>query len=216
MGLIERENMKYSKKYLKILKTFNQIDNNNDYISRHPELETFEFPKTFYFRFYPDRMAIHWAIVKPAENFVNVYFINNWGRVFDKLEFKNIKIARRRLRKNGFDFSTNRFCPHLPPEPIYIKLSEGKKSAPYSKGNLWQKVQRNSKQNEKFQKAYVKTESNWLNRRIQCYIDTHNNSQPKIKSSIKQNSEIKEKILNRITLGLTIIILAFLHNCCGI
>ncbi len=128
---------------------------NHEYLSRHPELEKFDMPKTFYFRYLPDRRVIHWAIIKGVNKVVNVrannevviYFINNWGRVFDKIECKNIKIARRRLRRNGFDFSTNKYCPYTPPEPIYIKLSEGRKSAPYSKGNLWQSVQRTKNHN---------------------------------------------------------------------
>jgi hypothetical protein len=91
-------------------------------------------------------------IIKEVDNKFKIYFINNWGRVFDELEFKKKKIAQRQLRKNGFDFSTNRFCPFIPPEPIYIKLSKGKKSAPYSKGNLWKKVQRNKKHFDKYSK----------------------------------------------------------------
>ncbi len=130
--------------------------NNNDYLSRHPEIERFYMPKTFYFRYLPDRLIIHWAIIKQCDNCVNVYFINNYGRVFDKLEFKNIKIARRRLRKCGFDFSTNRFCPSIPREPIYIQLCCGKKSAPYSIGNLFQKVQRDGKHPDKYAKSYYK------------------------------------------------------------
>ena len=128
---------------------------NKKFLSRHPELEHFDFPKTFYFKYCPDRLEIHWAIIKEIDNKVKIYFINNWGRVFDELEFKKKKIAQRQLRKNGFDFSTNRFCPFLPPEPIYIKLSKGKKSAPYSKGNLWKKVQRNKKDFDKLEKIYV-------------------------------------------------------------
>ena len=113
-------------------------------------------PKTFYFRYLPDRIQKHWAIIKPAQGFVNVYFINKSGRAFDKLEFKNIKIARRRLRKCGFDFSTNRYCPETPWKPIYIQLSSGRKSAPYSKGNLLQSVQRDGKHPYKYRDAYEK------------------------------------------------------------
>ena len=130
--------------------------NNHDYLSRHLEIERFYMPKTFYFRYLPDRMAIHWAIIKPADGFVNVYFINNFGRVFDKLEFKSVKIARRRLRKCGFDFSTNKYCSKTPREPIYIQLSEGRKSAPYSKGNLFQSVQRDGNDPGKYKKSYEK------------------------------------------------------------
>ena len=133
---------------------------NHEYLSRHPEIERFDMPKTFYFRYLPDRLKIHWAIIVPKcggyRPPVYVYFINDWGRVFDKLEFKNVKIARRRLRRNGFDFSTNKYCPYMPPEPIYIKLSEGKKSAPYSKGNLFQSVQRDRKFPDKTRNSYEK------------------------------------------------------------
>ena len=86
----------------------------------------------------------------------NVYFINNIGRVFDKLEFKSVKIARRRLRKCGFDYSTNRYCKETPREPLYIQLSKGKKSAPYSRGNLFQSVQRERKNPCKYKKSYYK------------------------------------------------------------
>ena len=157
------------KKYLnKINELQKAWYSNQNYLSRHPELEKFDMPKTFYFRYFPDRQQMHWAIIVPLNNTyhspVTVYFINNWGRVFDKLEFKSVKIARRRLRRNGFDFSTNRYCPFTPPEPIYIKLSEGKKSAPYSKGNLWQSVQRNRKHIRKLEKAYCKQQRNWFER----------------------------------------------------
>ncbi len=137
--------------------------NNYDYLSRHPEIERFDMPKTFYFRYLPDRKAIHWAIIKPADGYVNVYFINNIGRVFDKLEFKSVKIARRRLRKCGFDYSTNRYCKETPREPIYIQLSEGKKSASYSKGILFQSVQRDGKNPDKYKKSYEKAWKSWEN-----------------------------------------------------
>ena len=73
------------------------------------------------------------------ENFV-VYFINVSGQAFDKLEFKSKKQAQRALRRNHFYFSTNKHCPYIPINPIYVKLCEGKKSAPYSKGRLWDKT----------------------------------------------------------------------------
>ena len=128
----------------------------NNYLLKHPEYKCFDFPKTFYFKYCPDRFEIHWAIIKEIDDKFKIYFINNGGRVFDELEFKKKKIAQRQLRKNGFDFSTNRFCPFIPPEPIYIKLSKGKKSAPYSKGNLWNKVQRNKKNFDKLENTYLK------------------------------------------------------------
>ncbi len=156
--------MKYDNKYLKEIDKWHKRDDNSAFLSRHPEIEKFDMPKTFYFRYLPERHTMHWAIIKPDDKFVNVYFINNWGRVFDKLEFKNTKIARRRLRKCGFDFSTNRYCPFTPPEPIYIQLSEGKKSAPYSKGNLFQSVQRSKKHINKIEKTYIKQTANYYER----------------------------------------------------
>ena len=157
------------KKYLnKINELQKAWYSNQNYLSCHPELEKFDMPKTFYFRYLPDRQQMHWAIIVPLNNTYHspatVYFINYGGRVFDKLEFKSVKIARRRLRRNGFDFSTNRYCPFTPPEPIYIRLSEGKKSAPYSKGNLWQSVQRNRKHLRKLEKTYCKQQSYWFER----------------------------------------------------
>ena len=134
--------MKYTKKFIKKINHWHKSQTNDEYLSRHPELETFEFPKCFYFRYISARRTLHWAIIKEYTNTTKVYFINDKGRVFDELEFKSKKIAQRQLRKNGFDFSTNRYCPFIPIEPIYVKLSEGKKSAPYSKGNLWQSVKR--------------------------------------------------------------------------
>lgn len=153
--------MKYDKNYLKQINKWIKSDSNFSFLSRHPEIERFDMPKTFYFRYFPERRCnIHWAIVVPINDSrkspVSVYFINDWGRIFDKLEFKNVKIARRRLRKSGFDFSTNKYCPFIPPEPIYIQLSCGKKSAPYSQGNLFQSVQRNKKHIDKIENTCIK------------------------------------------------------------
>ena len=53
------------------------------------------------------------------------------------MEFRTKKLAQRALRRNKFYFSTNKKCPYEPVQPIYVKLGEGRKSAPYSKGNLW-------------------------------------------------------------------------------
>lgn len=143
---------------------YNNVNNHN-YLSRHPEIEHFYMPKTYYFRYLPERMEIHWAIIVPLNDTYHspatIYFINNFGRVFDKLEFKSVKIARRRLRKCGFDYSTNRYCEETPREPIYIQLSEGRKSAPYSKGNLFQSVQRDGKNPDKYKKSYDKAWRSW-------------------------------------------------------
>ena len=112
-------------------------------------------PKTFYFRYLPERSEMHWAIIKTEATCAKIYFIESWGRVFDILQLKNEKIARRRLRRNGFYFSTNKYCPFTPREPLYIKLSHGKKSAPYSKGNLWQSVKRDEKHFKKIETRYL-------------------------------------------------------------
>lgn len=148
--------MKYDKKHLKKINEWYNLFNNDPYLSRHPELESFDMPKTFYFRYLPERSEMHWAIIKTEATCAKIYFIESWGRVFDILEFKNEKIARRRLRRNGFYFSTNKYCPFTPKEPLYIKLSQGNKSAPYSKGNLWQSVKRDEKHFNKIEKSYFK------------------------------------------------------------
>lgn len=148
--------MKYSKKNLKEIADWLKSFSNKEYLSHHPEIKHFEFPKYFYFKYLPDRHTIHWAIIKPFEDKVKIYFINDLGRIFDELEYKSKKIAKRRLRRNGFNFSTNDYCPFTPPEPIYIQLSYGKKSAPYSKGNLWHSVQRDNKHFNKIKNAYFK------------------------------------------------------------
>lgn len=100
-------------------------------------IEKFNLPKSYYFKILNDRCKIHWAIIKEEDNKTFIYFINIYGQVFDKLEFENIKIAKRLLRKNHFISSNNKKCPYKPIEPLFLKLNNGKKSAPYSKGNLW-------------------------------------------------------------------------------
>lgn len=200
------------KKYLnKINELQKAWYSNQNYLSRHPELEKFDMPKTFYFRYFPDRQQMHWAIIVPLNNTyhspVTVYFINNWGRVFDKLEFKSVKIARRRLRRNGFDFSTNRYCLFTPPEPIYIKLSEGKKSAPYSKGNLWQSVQRNKKHIDKTEKGYIK-------RRINHYEYSRNlfNIISESHDVIKKTQEKPSGCTPFLLFGIVVALLIFLYE----
>lgn len=105
----------------------------------HPQFRCFDFPEHFYFKIYNDRLVIHWAVIFPTlrGKYWNVYFINMRGRVFDMLVFKTKKQAQRALGKNKFSFSTNKYCPYKPISPIYVNIGEGKKSAPYSKGNLW-------------------------------------------------------------------------------
>ena len=149
--------MKYNKLYLKEISEWFKCDSNHGYLSLHPEIEHFEMPKTFYFKYLPERKSIHWAIIKPTQTRqVVIYFIYSYGRIFDKIEVNNIKTAQRLLRKNGFEFSTNRFCPFIPREPIYVQLHCGKKTALYSKGNLWQSVKRNKKHIDKLEKACFK------------------------------------------------------------
>lgn len=185
MGFGKVLTMKYKKSYIKKVADWYNNDSNDDYLARHPELETIEMPETFYFKIHPHSNQIHWAIIKQVDNIVNIYFINNWGRVFDKLEFKNVKIARRRLRQNGFDFSTNRYCPFTPPKPVYIQLSWGKKSAPYSKGNHWKSIQRNTKHINKLENGFIKAviegyeRFHFIRNNLEFYIQPrakHNNS----------------------------------------
>lgn len=106
------------------------------YRQDHPQFRCFNFPEYFYFKIYNDRLVLHWAVILKEEKW-SVYFISMRGRAFDKLEFKTKKQAQRALRRNKFSFSTNKYCPYKPISPIYINIGEGKKSAPYSKGNLW-------------------------------------------------------------------------------
>ena len=115
-------------------KNLNFAQNNN--------YKKFNLPKSFYFKILNDRCKIHWAVIMKETDKFCIYFINVFGQAFDKLEFKNINIAKRLLRKNKFISNNNKKCPYMPVEPIFIKLNIGKKSAPYSKGNLWRKQER--------------------------------------------------------------------------
>ena len=108
-----------------------------EFLQKYFNIDRFEFPKYFYFKVLNDRCHIHWAIIKEENNKAIIYFINYRGIIFDKLEYKKVKKAQRELRKNKFAFCTNQKCPYLPISPVYLKLGQGKKSAPYSKGNLW-------------------------------------------------------------------------------
>jgi len=111
----------------------------NEYLQYRPSFTQFIFPKYFYFKILNDRLAIHWAVIKQDISTWIVYFINAEGRAFDKLEFRTKKRAQRALRRNGFYFSTNKKCPYLPLEKIYVRFHYGKKSTPYSHplGRLW-------------------------------------------------------------------------------
>ena len=198
--------MKYSKKYLKKIAQWYKADSNEKYLARHTELVGFDFPKHFYFRYLPEQRQMHWAIIKPFEDKVKIYFINDWGRVFDELEYKKKKIAQRRLRRNGFDFSTNVYCPFTPPEPIYIKLSHGKKTAPYSKGNLWQSVKRDSKQKKKAQKIIFKRKVRHFERIIQwMYART-----PDSNKIATNESSFKKRILKNFKDLITTIVICYI------
>ena len=96
--------MKYSKKYLKKIAQWYKADSNEKYLVRHTELVGFEFPEHFYFRYLPEQRQMHWAIIKPFEDKVKIYFINNWGRVFDELEFKKKKDCSKTIAQKWFRF----------------------------------------------------------------------------------------------------------------
>ena len=92
--------MKNSRKFKKSLADWynnrlhwSQCKTNREYLARHPELEYFNMPKTFYFRHLPDRCETHWAIIVANDNWRRsravIHFINDWGRVFDQVEVKN-------------------------------------------------------------------------------------------------------------------------------
>ena len=156
------KNKKTYKKYVKEMKKYEGKYSNDEYLSRHPEFKKFEMPKYFYFKFYPDRMQMHYAFIQKEEGVFNIYFIDVNGRIFDKLEFKNKKLAQRGLRKRKFYFSTNKFCEIMPDRPIFLKPSNGRKTAPYSKGNLWKKYNciKAEPQKIKAEELYNLTDSN--------------------------------------------------------
>lgn len=108
----------------------NEIKNRSEYLN-------VDMPKIFWFKIYNDRLQIHFAFIIEENNEIYVFFSNAKGQIFDKLEFKNKKIAKRLLRKNKFVSSSNKKCPYLPVTPLYKKIMTGKKTAPYSIGNLW-------------------------------------------------------------------------------
>ncbi len=133
-------------KIVKIFHEFNWLNNrtqeiissNMAYRKRHPEFEQFDMPEIFWFKIYPDRQAVHWAIIRKInDSNVEICFIDVNGRIFDKLFFKHEKIAKRLLRKNKFYSNRNKKPPYMPVQPLFVNLSTGKKTAPYSKGNLW-------------------------------------------------------------------------------
>ena len=97
----------------------------------------FKMPKIFWFKYLFDRQQYHYAVILKQYNLFVIYFINQYGQIFDKLLYKNYKVAKRLLRKNKFVCSSNKKCDCLPKKPIYKNLMNGKKTAPYSKGTLW-------------------------------------------------------------------------------
>lgn len=173
------------------------------YRQDHSYIKCFDFPEYFYFKVYNDRLVIHWAVIRKEENWA-VYFINMSGRAFDKLEFKTKKQAQRALRRNKFYFSTNKYCPYKPISPIYINLGEGKKSAPYSKGNLWQSVKREQKQIKKSENTVIKKyvdNYNWWKDKI--FLDQVKNI---LTSQILSNVRKEEKRHNDLITIILIII----------
>jgi hypothetical protein len=52
--------MKYSKKYLKKVAQWYKADSNEKYLARHTELEGFDFPEHFCFRYLPERQELKW------------------------------------------------------------------------------------------------------------------------------------------------------------
>lgn len=139
------------------------IANREWFLSKYDIVKRFPFPKYFYFKVLNDRCHIHWAIIQEENNKAIIYFINYRGIVFDKLEYQKVRKAQRELRKNKFAFCTNQKCPYLPLSPVYMRLGQGKKSAPYSKGNLWQSGRQNKKYTDKLQNTYNKNFLNNIN-----------------------------------------------------
>lgn len=97
----------------------------------------FEMPKIFWFKYFTDRQEYHYAAIKRLGGLSIIYFINQYGQIFDKLLYKSYKVAKRLLRKNKFICSSNKKCDILPKKLIYKNIMNGKKTAPYSKGTLW-------------------------------------------------------------------------------
>ena len=125
----------------KLIKTGYYLNDLNE-IKNRSEYTNFNMPKNFWFKIYNDRLQIHYAFIVDKNNNIYIFFSNVKGQIFDKLQFKNIKVAKRLLRKNKFVSSSNKKCPYLPITPLYEKIMTGKKTAPYSVGNLWIKQER--------------------------------------------------------------------------
>ena len=204
--VLNRGKMKYTKKILKILTEKLEKYSNKAYLSNHPQFEYFDMPEYFYFRYLPDRTCMHWATIKEQEENTYIYFVDKLGRIFDKLEVKSIKIARRELRKNGFEFSTNRYCPFKPIEPIYIRIFSGKRSALYSIGNLWKKVKRNKKNIDKLEKTYIKAQIKYIKNDKKC---TETLSQNCLQRKKEVNINIWDEIYKIIIFILICLILRF-------
>ena len=126
-------------------------------------LNTEKMPKIFWFKYLYDRQQYHYAIVRKEQELFVIYFINQWGQIFDKLPYKRYKLAKRLLRKNKFVSSSNKKCDILPKEPLYKELENGKKTAPYSKGSLWlvQERYKNPKLDEEWKRYQQWAENYW-------------------------------------------------------
>ena len=51
-----------------------KFSSNKKYLTKHPEFEHFSFPKTFYFKYCPYSLELHWAIIKEYENYKPLAF----------------------------------------------------------------------------------------------------------------------------------------------
>ena len=119
------------------------VEYNAKYREKHSEFEQFDMPEEFWYKVYYEYQVINWAVIKQAQDDkITVYFINVNGRAFDKLVFDNENVAKIMLKLNGFVSNNKKHSPYLPVLPIFVSLCKGKKTAPYSKGNLWKTFNR--------------------------------------------------------------------------
>lgn len=205
------------------------------FLNKYDVVRRFPFPEYFYFKVLNDRCHIHWAIIKEEDNKAVIYFINYRGIVFDKLEYKKVRKAQRELRKNKFVFCTNQKCPYLPLSPVYLRLGQGKKSAPYSKGNLWnwkEKVYNSIA--EKIADGYSPSEAVKLTKKNHPELFSRKARKNKIsgrslqrhiieleKIRFELNEQIKQKdkyikyLLYLISILITVFWLSFCHNILG-
>ena len=205
------------------------------FLNKYDIVKRFPFPEYFYFKVLNDRCHIHWAIIKEEDNKAIIYFINYRGIVFDKLEYKKVRKAQRELKKNKFIFCTNQKCPYLPLSPVYLRLGQGKKSAPYSKGNLWnwkEKVYNSIA--KKMANGYSPSEAIKLTKKNHPELFSRNARKNKLsghslqrhiieleKIRFELNEQIKQKdkyikyLLYLISILITVFWLSFCHNILG-